>query len=261
VTRVFRLAALGACAVVSASTFAAAQSPAKGAGIAGVVRDTAGNPLPLVTVKADGKDLSDVTGSDGRFFIAGLPGGNNDFTVTRGGFRTMTFTATLTTDSTLVLALKLHRVNTLAAISITAPAAIAQLKRSGFYDRERAGLGSFLTPQHIDSVAVRHQMTSQLMQDMNGIEVACASAGRCTVQTRRAHGCLRLFVDGQQMPGDEQVDDVVPIGEVAAMEVYANPNTVPTEFQGKLPAKRSTLTAKAGCGAILVWTRARLDKK
>jgi hypothetical protein len=232
----------------------------KGAAIAGVIRDTAGRTLPLVTVLADGKDLSDVTKDDGRFFISGLPQGNVEFTVMRLGYHQVQFTATLTTDSTLVLAIKMRPIQTMAAISITAPAAIAQLKRSGFYDRERAGLGSFLTPHHIDSVADRHQVTSQLMRDMNGVEVVCVAAGRCSVQTKRAHGCLRIFVDGQQQIGD-QIDDIVPITMVAAMEVYPNPTTVPTEFQGKLPPKRSLLTAKSGCGAIVVWTRSRLDKK
>jgi hypothetical protein len=250
-----------AALLLTCAALCGAQSTPKGAAIAGVVRDTLGKPLPMVTVMADGKDFSDVTDKDGRFFISGLPNGNQDFTVMRVGFREIGFTAILTVDSTLMLQIKLKPVNTLAAISITAPYAVAQLKRAGFYDRERAGFGSFLTPHHIDSVAPRHQMASQLMKDMSGIEVVCASAGRCSVQTRRAHACLRLFIDGQQMPGDNQIDDVVPISEIAALEVYANPSTVPAEFQGKLPPKRGMLTAKSGCGAIVVWTRARLDKK
>jgi len=254
-----RMMAVGLAMAVAWPTSVLAQTATKGAGLAGVVRDTADQPLPLVTVVADGKDLSDVTDKDGRFFIGGLPAGPNDFTLMRIGYRQMSFTATLTTDSTLMIAVRMRRVASLEAVSITAPRAVAALKRAGFYDRERAGLGRFITPQHVDSMAPLLDRAAQLLRDTPGVEVSCSTGG-CTIHTRRAHDCLKLFVDGSEMPGVTELDEVVPITEVGAMELFANPNSVPTEFQGRLPPKRGLLTAKAGCGALVVWTRARLGK-
>jgi hypothetical protein len=247
-------------ALVAFAALASAQATAKGAGIAGVVRDTANQPLPLVTVIADGKDLSDVTDKDGRFFIGGLPPGLVDFTVMRIGYRQMTFTATLTTDSTLVIAIRMRRVETLAPVSITAPRAIAALRRSGFYERQHAGLGTFMTPQHLDSVAPLLIHASELFKEVNGLEFRCNLPAHCVVFTRRTHDCLKLFIDGNEVPGDNQIDDVIPVSEIGAVEVYPNPTTVPVEFQGRLPAKRGFMTPKAGCGAIAVWTRERLGK-
>jgi len=251
--------ALALLTLVAFSSPSSAQTVKGGAGIAGVVRDTMDNPLPLVTVIAEGRDLSDVTDSLGQFFISGLPFGPTDFLVMRLGYTHMGFTATLTTDSTLVIAIRMRRVTNLAPVSITAPRAIAALTQAGFYQRQHTGLGSFVTPHRVDSLADRLSFASQLLRDVSGVDVVCGKGG-CTVRSRRAHECLLLFVDGVRIPGVTQIDDVVPLGEVGAIEVFPNPTTVPMEFQGRLPPKRGQLTAKAGCGAIAVWTRTRLDR-
>ena len=75
----------------------------------------------------------------------------------------------------------------------------------------------------------------------------------------RAHDCLHLFVDGvlHQAQGENQIDRVLTTSVVYAIEVYENPNMVPLQFQASLPPKRGLLTTKAGCGAIVVWTKSR----
>jgi hypothetical protein len=42
------------------------------------------------------------------------------------------------------------------------------------------------------------------------------------------------------------------------MEVYERASLVPMEFQGTLPQKRGAVSLAAGCGAIAVWTKARV---
>ncbi|MGH7616181.1 MAG: hypothetical protein ACREPM_03030 [Gemmatimonadaceae bacterium] len=70
---------------------------------------------------------------------------------------------------------------------------------------------------------------------------------------------LALFVDGAYI-GMDQIDllGLTPDG-VAAIEVYERPSIVPVEFESSLSQKRSRgLSLASGCGAIAVWTKARV---
>jgi hypothetical protein len=120
-----------------------------------------------------------------------------------------------------------------------------------------------VSPERVDSL--RHLTTpAQLLRDVRGIEVRC-TASNCRVVPTRGNECLQLIVDGAivgDMSRDDsnQIDYVLTTGAVYAIEVYERPSIVPTEFQGMLPGKRSILTRKAGCGAIVVWTRSRVER-
>jgi hypothetical protein len=176
----------------------------------------------------------------------------------RMGYKSVSFEVTLTPESTLVLGIRLRSIQTLGPVLVTGAAEIARLARTGFYERQRTGLGSFLTPQRVDSLNFV-STPAQLLRGVRGIEVTCLHE-TCTVHTRNPPDCLWLFVNGAFVPPNgsyqSQLDDVVATGEVSAVEVYERPMIVPSEFQGTLPRKRSLgFTQKAGCGALVVWTR------
>ena len=256
-----RIPFLALALLVSGSVLAQvpAPNPGKRAALAGVIRDSMSRPLTMATVLVDGKDFSAVTDESGRFHLAGIPAGTNDFTVMRIGYRSVSFTTTLAPDSTLVIAITLRKIQTLEEVEVRAPGISPALERQGYYDRRRLGIGSFVTPERIDSLD--HVATpSQLLRNVRGIEVQCGGRSKlgCIVATRRAHGCLNLFIDG--VFHKDQIDDVLPTTAVYAIEVYENPSIVPLEFQASLPGKVSALTRKAGCGAIVVWTRSRAMK-
>ena len=250
-----------ALSILSANALAQvpAPTPGKRAALAGVIRDSMSRPLTMATVLVDGKDFSAVTDESGRFHLAGIPAGTNDFTVMRIGYRSVSFTTTLAPDSTLVIAIMLRRISTLEEVEVKAASISPRLERQGYYKRRTQGIGSFVTPDRVDSLS--HVATpSQLLRDVRGIEVQCGGRSKlgCIVATRRAHGCLNLFIDG--VFHKDQIDDVLPTTAVYAIEVYENPSIVPLEFQASLPGKVSALTRKAGCGAIVVWTRSRAMK-
>jgi hypothetical protein len=251
-------------AVLTAVGALPAQDPApRRAALAGVIRDSLERPIPLAMVAVDGKDLSTVSDDSGRFHLAGIPAGTNDFTVMRIGFKALSFTTTLTPDTTLVIAIRMRRIQTLEDVNVRAPSVSPRLARTGYYDRKKLGLGSFVTPERVDSLS--HLSTpAKLLRDVRGLEVRCG-AGGCTVVPTRGHECLQLIVDGaiigdMNSDNSNQIDNVLTTGAVYAIEVYERPSIVPTEFQGMLPRKRSVLTRKAGCGVVVVWTRGRAER-
>ena len=225
------------------------------AGIAGVVRDTLGRPLHLVAITALGRDTSVVTDDSGRFALTKLPPGSTSISVLRIGYRPITFEADLPPDSTLMVAIRLQPVATLGAVVTSAERLSKYLVRTGFTERMHMGIGSFLSPDKVDSLSRIVTHPAQLLRDVSGVDVRCGGTG-CVVHTRRPPDCFWLFIDG--VFADGQIDDQLTVGGIAAIEVYERPNKVPAEFQGKLPEKRGRgVSLGAGCGAIAVWTRAR----
>jgi hypothetical protein len=234
----------------------ARDTAARTSAIAGLVRDSVDRPIPLATVTLDGRDLAAVTDSLGRFHLSGIPSGTNAFTVLRLGYEPSSFTATLPPDSTVVITIRLRRVPTLDPVSVRAAALRDRLAKRGYYERQRRGIGSFVSPERVDSL--QHLTTpARMLRDVPGLTVRCAAAGRCEIRTRQTDLCMHLFVNGSLQRG--QLDDILSTTEVAAFEIYQRPALVPIEFQGHLaqsvrrPGARETV--RAGCGAIVVWRK------
>ena len=78
-----------------------------------------------------------------------------------------------------------------------------------------------------------------------------------------APDCLALFIDGVYrgltQSGQAQMDELLSVDQVGAIEVFERGSIVPVEFQAPLTAKHGVLTTKAGCGAIAVWTKGRIS--
>lgn len=141
-------------------------------------------------------------------------------------------------------------VTVLDTVTITAE---SRLRRFGFYDRRRTGLGTFLTPEQVDSLARVISTPARFIQDVRGIELVCII--ECVVKSRWGY-CLQLYVDGART--NVQMDAVLTVDEVYAVEVYDRPTTVPTEYSAPLALKGGRgreLSPVGGCGAVVVWTR------
>lgn len=130
------------------------------------------------------------------------------------------------------------------------------LQRAGFYERERTGLGRFLTREKIEARPARY--ITDLFAAMPGVTLVRGQFGRREVifrgGTRIATGGLdacypRVFIDGMMraLGGSTPtgLDDLIRPDEVEAVEVYRSTAEVPGQYGG----------AMAGCGVILIWTR------
>ena len=238
---------LAAVTVMAWAPGAGAQAPARDtarrSAVAGVVSDTTGRPLPMVTVIAHGQDANVVTDSAGRFHLD-VPSGDHNFTLMRLGYRAVHFEATLPPDTTVVLNVRMRAIDAmLAPVQVTGELISARLLRDGFYDRRERGMGAFLSPAQVEDLEGRVTQTSQMLRMVNGISVRCPVVGPCAVT---ANNCLTYWVDGSRRTG-VLLDEVTSPRNVYAVEVYARRHQVPLEFAD----------AYSRCGAIVVWTKSR----
>jgi len=230
----------------------------KHSGLAGLVRDSIGRPISAANVLVDGSKVAVATDDSGHFDVRHLPAGVNGFTITKIGYAPLSFELSLPSDSVVVLSVTMRSVQVLNTVSITAERTNAALARAGFTERQRAGVGSFLTPQHLDSVAMTITTPAQFLRGVRGIDVVCPR-DICKVVAHSPPGCLWLYIDGVPH-GTEQIDNLSfsPSG-IAAIEVYERPYMVPLEFQGQLPIKQGrNMSLASGCGALAIWTKARI---
>jgi len=150
-------------------------------------------------------------------------------------------------------------VQVLGTVTVSAARVNASLTRLGFFDRQRVGLGTFLTPARIDSLADRVMSPSQLLRDVRGIELKCGAV-TCVPVPRLRSNCLVLYVDGAPFGSANAMDSIgLSPNSIAAIEVYDAAAEVPLEFQSAPPPKASRgMSMAAGCGTIVIWTKAHL---
>ena len=156
------------------------------------------------------------------------------------------------------------------------------LEMSGFYERQRADFGLFLSPEAIERRgAVR---VSDLLLGLPGVSLvwtSSGSAGGQQIQLRAGNlspgGVCRprIYVDGvifargdgqpARVDGDPvqsteraveeellrldkglSLDDIGPASDIAAIEVYRSATQVPVRFGGA--------SIETACGVIVIWT-------
>jgi len=124
------------------------------------------------------------------------------------------------------------------------------LELAGFYRRQEAAVGQFLTPEDIAARNLhRHR---DLFSQMSGIVVGESRTGEVSIGKRLGMcGGLSVFIDGQAVVGGGNFNvgtgswtSLVAVQDIAAVEVY-------TSVAG-VPGWASRLSP---CGAVLVWTR------
>jgi hypothetical protein len=168
------------------------------------------------------------------------------------------FAATLAPDTTLVVNIRLRPAEELPAVVVNERAQRPMLARTGFYERERSGLGDHIRPEAVDSLRSLMISPTQMLRNLPGLDIKCGTIG-CSVQSRTAPGCLNVFVNGAfvgRNPGD--LDANVSVSEVGAIEVYRHISEVPAEFEAPLKPKAGRMMSiGSGCGALAVWTVTR----
>lgn len=131
----------------------------------------------------------------------------------------------------------------LDAMSVVAAPRIANLERVGFYQRERAGIGWFLTRRDFEKKP--HVSTSDALRTVPGVRLVPRGGSQNLVLLGGSHRCgPQVFVDGVRLVDRGNVDVVIPT-DVDGIEIYRGSAGPPAHFGG----------LDAGCGTILIWTR------
>jgi hypothetical protein len=114
------------------------------------------------------------------------------------------------------------------------------LQSVGFHERRVRESGSFLSGDEIRRRGAPYP--SELILSFPGFRLSPVG-GRGVVVGRQ--GCPpKLFVDGMDVGDSRQIDLVVTIGTIAAVEAYPG-STPPAEFAG----------FGSACGSVVIWTR------
>jgi hypothetical protein len=116
---------------------------------------------------------------------------------------------------------------------------IPNLERQGYYERLGEGFGYFITPEELEA---RNPRTyTDLFRDIPGFEVSPSGV------IRWGHKCFRasprIFIDGI-LASRGNLSLVASIDEIAAVEVFLGPASVPLQYGG----------TRGQC-VMLIWTK------
>ncbi|MEP6999071.1 MAG: carboxypeptidase regulatory-like domain-containing protein [bacterium] len=220
--------------------------------LVGVVRDSAGRPVPGVEVWLRGSDLYTHTGDNGGFRIQGVSPGAAKVTVRRMGYEPTTFELQLKSGQVDSLIVSLSQVATeLAGVNVEEER-MTRSKRllSGFWERKSHGFGHYVTRDEI--VEKQPYDFTDIVRSTPGVSVVMNN-GRKSVRFSRSAGVRgdcppQYWVDGMRL--ENATSDEFPPGDVEAVELYAGASTIPPQF-----APRTFNVGQRTCGVIVIWTR------
>lgn len=230
----------------------------------GIVRDTAGRPLLGAQVMT--AEATTITDEDGRFELRDLRADTLHLLIRRIGHQPASIT--LAPDDGVIVEFAATLVPTvveLGTIVIEGRTMERSLWRNGFYDRQRAGHGTYFDPEQLG----RHSSIVTALRMTPSVQVTRTADGRAIAMGRSGTGyCpLAVYLDGVlvRWASDVGLETLVLPGDVLAMEVYPRAVQVPGTLRsagpasggGGLPSPGSGAVSggPVDCGALMVWSK------
>ena len=250
----------------------------------GVVTDSATNrPLTGVHIAIEGTSLAVATDSAGRFAIGNVPWGWRVVQFRALGYGPQNIALQFDPARPVEWAQALAPTAAhLQPVVVTKPARELDLGREGFDERRKIGRGQFMTSDEWDRFAPRDiasvlsRFHSLIVKFSGGNSYVLSTRGDLVRQTDKrgmqSEPCaLRIGLNGQLMPPDFTVDQI-PVSQVQAIEVYAGPAEMPSEFNNDLGGAPATVpdnlppaladasgparpTEDIRCGLVMIWSR------
>ncbi len=226
----------------------------------GEVRDAlAENPVAaaVVTVLA-GTEVAE-TNRRGRFILSGVPVGVHEFSVRHLGYAPLSHEVTVSRGITTEVEIGLVPEPVEMAPIVATAARSRRLEVKGFYERKYWGElvsgGTFFTAADIERR--NPALISHMIADAPGVRLQCGIRhDSCMIPNARGAsglvpgGCvMSIYLDGVRLrvraTRKDTLDDFVRPSEIAGVEVYMGPASLPAEFGG----------SDSGCGAVAIWTK------
>lgn len=189
--------------------------------------------------------VSTSTGDDGAFRIDHLPSGIYALVTDHLSFDTRrdTFRVPVAKSMRIEISLSAEPVE-LRPLDVTVRA--GWLVETGFFRRQRKGLGQFLTPEELEVRPVNN--LTQALKTVPGVEWGrscsngfCREVLKMSISTGRANCPVKYFMDGDEMHSAVYARNI-SVQDLAAIEVYRNISETPPEFYGR-------------CGSIVMWSK------
>lgn len=247
--------ALALTALTAFTAASAVAQPTRGATIAGVVVDSALQPIAGVDVVARPGNHRALTDSAGRFLITGMDDGSYVVAARKVGFAPDRWDVKLSDNGRVDLRFILGRRVQLDTVVVTASADCAAYSIDGFICRRRGsgrGGGVFLDYPEIDESGVLE--TADLFRGIPGfrVEIQPSNAGPMRVARLSAgSGCISALVDGR--PASPA--NIVPryAADLAALEIYLKADSVPEVYQ-RHTWPRAGASRTGRCALVVYWT-------
>ena len=226
--------------------------------VAGIVIDSAGNPLRGVEVLALQQERSTRTGNDGRFVLRGLPWGPVVLMARQPGWRAQEQVVRINDDGTsreprFVL---LRAIPTLDTLRIVSQDGCAATQFAGFECRRRAGIGQFRGPEELE--AIRAQFMADMFEGMAGLRrepFRDVQRGRLdwTVASTTGWRCLTEAYNGRFRTAREEIIFPEHIYAIEYYDVYERVPEVYKRFAWPRDQDKP-------CALIVYWTKAYVEE-
>jgi hypothetical protein len=227
--------------------------------LSGFVVDSGGRALRgAQIILTDGSSRA-ASGDSGQFILKGLKPGKAEVLVRVLGFAPATF-------STVLRAARNRRVRViLSPVSVQLTTIVVRdsisdplLAKTGFFDRRKSGMGSFISPEQIEKK--NPQRASDMLRALPGVKIDILpdGSGKTLPFSMRSwpRRCLMaVFIDGVKTEIGGRggmmttLEDVIAGYELGAIEVYPGPAETPPQFIG----------GENACGTIVIWTKGWLS--
>ncbi|MES2179730.1 MAG: carboxypeptidase-like regulatory domain-containing protein [Gemmatimonadota bacterium] len=218
------------------------ESPLAKGTISGVVTNEAGRPLAEARVAVT--DVPEVrTDAEGRFTIRGVRSGTQQLEALSLGLLPGIVAVDVRPNAVADVLIALVKGHTLDTVKVNA----TSVRRNMIADiesRRKSGTGHY-----IDSTKVNQY--PRLLSVFEEIPSTRTQNGAVYFTSNNPKGCLAyLWVDGMRItpnPRDVSFElSNIQALDIAQIEVYSHPGSVPIKFQGKLGQ---------ACGAVVIWTK------
>lgn len=224
--------------------------------IDGIVSDTAMRGVGFAEVLIVRTDIRLQTNSQGRFRFYDVPPGQYLLIVRRIGFRPISSIIQVNARDTLRLSFVMEPAVRVLDSVIVLDRQLTP-KMAAFEERRRQGFGFFLTESEIekrnlpvaaDYLRLAPSISLAPSPNASGISelVAISKREGGSIFGDGAGACaLQIVLDGIPMPPRFPLELLPTPKEIAGIEVYDGPATVPPQFNG----------LDRRCGMVLVWTK------
>lgn len=235
--------------VVALTVLAVTPAHAQKSKLTGIVRDSAGAPVPEADVSIASAHLLTRTNNVGAFVLSRVDAGQTELSVRRLGFLPLIVQVDVkpNANDTLVVVMAAQALE-LAGVEITDQTKHRLLEIEDFYRRRAKGIGgTFYTREDIEA---RHaSRLSDVLREAPGVRFVRARGGGSGIRfdspANFRRDCVpQYFIDGQRVANIE-IDDL-SARDIEGVELYAGPASTPTQFQ------QSAVTS---CGTVVIWTR------
>lgn len=211
--------------------------------VSGIITDERNRPIADAVVSIPGTDTTVRSNKQGKFVLAGMPGGTHSLDVRRVGFAKQMQMVSLRPGEVTNVAMTVSGMNVLSAYNVRAKTGKKGSDLLAFEKRRQLGTGMFLEGRAITS---RHELEDAL-RVFPGVILHYNRTGRYGLSMDDAVGgrCVpRVWLDG--LPSSMNIVAMRKPEDFRAIEVYNRVSEVPREYQQEM---------KFICGVMLFWSR------